>query len=189
LSAESLLVTTPGINWYWLEPGIFTSSQNGLRPLNPFFNCSKHRWSMVRRPLFFGNSALYLQFGVPSFILQDSETGCRRMSYGYVSFLLAAPQPELSRPLLSRRFGEPYSHCLSLLEPSAYSTYCTRILSRRVLSVLSPCELYGGCRFASWRSEFFPGFQYSFWASKPSNFPNRFMASCVVLMLQLIKDL
>jgi hypothetical protein len=96
LSAESLLITTSGINWYWLEPGLLTSSQKGLRPQNPFFSCSKHRWSMVMRPLFLEIRPCIFGFGVRSFVLQDSEIGCRRESYGYNSFLIAAPPPHSS---------------------------------------------------------------------------------------------
>ena len=34
---------------------------------------------------------MYIQFGVPSFVLQESEIGCSRVSYGHILFLLAVP--------------------------------------------------------------------------------------------------
>jgi hypothetical protein len=77
LVAESLLVTSYGIKWYWLEHGLSTSSQNGLRLLNELFKTSPE--SRLGGVI---NSALYLQFRVRNFVLQDSEISCRRVSYG-----------------------------------------------------------------------------------------------------------
>lgn len=72
-------------------------------------------------------------------MLQDSEIGCRRVSYGYVSFLLAAPppQPELLRPPLSRLFGEPYSRCHSWSHPHIVRY----ILSPHTVTSVSVCPI------------------------------------------------
>ena len=188
LSGESLLVTTPGINWYWLESGLVSSSQNGLRPLNPFFNCSKHRWSMGRRPLLLEiRSCIFsLCFEVLCCKIQR-QAAATLLTAKTRSFLLPTSQ---SRPALFCRVDSVNSilatcHCWShphivlivlivLIVPAYwYVVFC---LSYHP----APYTEVAGSRL---------GGQRSAWVSKPSNFPNRFMASCVVLMLPLIKDL
>jgi hypothetical protein len=92
---KSLSVNSSGIKWYWLELGLFASSQNGLRPLNAFFNCLKHRRNH-KTAFVLGNSTLYFPFGVRNFVLRDSEINCCCVSYGYASVLLAPPSQSRS---------------------------------------------------------------------------------------------